>query len=199
MYRWRSMTQDERESVLTFRKQLGRPWHSPPHSLGGSGEYHLTAACYEHAPIIGASPERMDAFSIALFGTLVNIDLTAWCLLPNHYHLLVRVPDLRETCVRLGRLHGKMAFQWNGEENQRGRRVWHSVADRQIRNEAHAWASLNYIHHNPVHHGYVHKWQEWPWSSARSYLREVGPSLALAAWERYPVLSYGQGWDEPSM
>lgn len=190
------MTAEERESVLAHRKQLQRPWHTPPHPLGGAGEYHLTAACYEHKVIIGLSPKRMDESVAQMFEALADVDVKAWCLLRNHYHLFVKVEDLRAALSTLGRLHGRTAFDWNGSDGTRGRRVWHSIADRQIRNEAHGWATLNYIHHNPVRHGYVEKWQDWAWSSARAYLAEVGHQKAAQAWRAYPVLEYGAGWDD---
>ena len=193
------MTQDQRENVLYWRKLRNRPWHTPPHPLGGAGEFHLTAACYEHKPIIGLTPERMDVFADDLMQALEGCEIHAWCLLPNHYHLYVGTADLKKTISTLGRLHGKSSFAWNGEDAERGRHVWHSVADRQIRNEAHGWATLNYIHHNPVRHGYVQKWQEWPWSSAREYLSRVGEEEALKIWKKYPVLDYGEGWDAASL
>jgi putative transposase len=56
--------------------------------------------------------------------------LHAWCLLPNHYHLYLETPDMKQTLVALGKLHGRASFVWNGEDAQRGRHVWHSVADR---------------------------------------------------------------------
>jgi putative transposase len=116
MYRWRKMTAEECKVVLAHRKQLQRPWHTPPHPLGGAGEYHLTAACYEHTPVIGLSPERMDAFAAQLLETLVDVDVKAWCLLPNHYHLFIKVEDLRAALSTLGRLHGRTSFDWNGSD-----------------------------------------------------------------------------------
>ena len=193
------MTTEQRDRILRWRKGLGRPWHTPPHPLGASGEFHLTAACYEHHSIIGHSPERMDAFCDQLLESLATCRVHAWCVLPNHYHLYLETDDLKLTLANLGRLHGRSSHAWNGEEHQRGRRVWHSLADRQIRNEAHGWATLNYIHHNPVRHGYVTQWQEWPWSSARSYLESVGKEAAARTWQAYPLLDYGAGWDEPGL
>jgi len=84
---------------------------------------------------------------------------------------------------------------WNGEENQRGRQVWHNCLDRGIKLHRHFWASVNYIHHNPVHHGYVDKWQEWPWSSAARFLERVGQETASKIWREYPILDYGKKWD----
>ena len=68
-----------------------------------------------------------------------------------------------------------------------------------MRSDEHVQATLNYIHHNPVHHGYVERWQEWPYSSAAIYLQAVGMAEAERRWKAYPVLDYGKGWDDPEM
>ncbi|MBK8091916.1 MAG: transposase [Verrucomicrobiaceae bacterium] len=198
MYRWRKLNQDDQATLLAWRQQLNRPWHSPPHFVEGPGRFHLTAACYEHAEIVGASTERMGTFSVDLLRTLdeAGAETHAWCVLPNHYHLLVDVPDLKQVMSALGQLHGRCSFAWNGEDGQRGRKVWCAPADREIRGDAHFWATLNYIHHNPVKHGWAKGWQDWPYSSASDYLAAVGREEAVRVWKSYPVLDYGAGWDD---
>ena len=57
---------------------------------------------------------------------------------------------------------------------------------------------MNYIHHNPVKHGYVTRWQDWPWSSARAYLEALGIEEATKRWQQHPVLDFGAGWDDAS-
>jgi putative transposase len=96
----------------------------------------------------------------------------------------------------LGKVHGTTSFRWNGEENQRGRKIWHSVSDRGMRNADHFWSTVNYIHHNPVKHGYVDQWTEWPFSSAGDFLDEIGRDQAVQLWKQYPLLDYGKGWDD---
>ncbi|HEY7181982.1 MAG TPA: hypothetical protein VIC84_11210 [Blastocatellia bacterium] len=60
MYDYRNMTPEEREEIVAYRRQRHFPWHSPPHwDADFSDRYLVTAACYEHAPIIGQSHERM--------------------------------------------------------------------------------------------------------------------------------------------
>ena len=194
-YQWRSLTPTQRADLLAYRKQLRRPWHRPPHYGGGAIHYHLTAACYEHKPIIGHTPDRMVQFCEELLSSLPK-EPAAWCVLPNHYHLLIRCDDLKQTVALLGKLHGRTSFDWNGEENTRGRKVWHAAADRAMRGNEHFWATLNYIHHNRVRHGYSNFWQEWPFSSAFSYLDEVGRDEAIRIWNDYPILDYGEGWDD---
>jgi putative transposase len=68
-----------------------------------------------------------------------------------------------------------------------------------MRSDGHRWSTVNYIHHNPVRHGYVMRWLDWPFSSAADFLREVGREEALRLWKEYPLLDYGKGWDEPGM
>ena len=198
MYRWQSLSKEAQETLLEWRKRLQRPWHSPPHFTDGPADFHLTAACYQHAEILGTSPQRMGSFGEDLLTSLTEsgAEVHAWCVLPNHYHLLLRASELPAVLQALGRLHGRTSFTWNGEDGQRGRRVWSAPADRLIRSEAHFRATLNYIHHNPVKHGWVERWQDWPFSSAVSWLTAVGRDEALRHWRKYPILDYGAGWDD---
>jgi len=101
-------------------------------------------------------------------------NIYAWCVLPNHYHVLLRTDNIEAVRSELGLLHGRSSYKWNGEDNKRGRKVWFNCFDRTIKSHRHFWATMNYIHNNPVHHGYVDQWQDWLWSSAASFLEKVG-------------------------
>jgi len=143
----------------------------------------------------------MEAFASRLLSTFEAVEAVvhAWCVLPNHYHVLSTIPDLPKLIAQMGKLHGSTSFAWNGEDGERGRQCWHRATDRAMRSQEHFWATLNYLHHNPVRHGYVSKWQEWPWSSAREYLAKQGADEAARIWKAYPVLDYGAGWDDASL
>jgi putative transposase len=199
MYEWRRMTVEQREETLDGRKDRRRPWHSPPHRfLPGRRWYIISAACYEHGPIIGQTAERMDELADRLYATCGEHSecVSAWCVLPNHYHVVLQTARIRELLRGLALLHGRTSYQWNGEEDLLGRRVWCNDVDREIRSERHLWASINYVHHNPVKHGYVERWQDWLWSSAASFLEEVGVERAREIWRAYPVKEYGKNWDD---
>ena len=199
-YLWRRLSAEQREIVLESRVRLKRPWRRPPHFDQGNTHYHLTGACYKHRDWIGHSPQRMADFMERLLDLIENHpdsqSPAAWCVLPNHYHLLVKTGNLKSLVTALSRLHGGTSFCWNREEDCRGRRVWHGVSDRAMRSDGHFWATVNYIHHNPVKHGYVARWEEWPFSSAVEYLREMGREEAIRIWKRFPISDYGKGWDE---
>ena len=143
----------------------------------------------------------MDNFSrdlLALFTAHAG-QMFAWCVLPNHYHALVETPDVKALLRELGLLHGRTAHAWNGEEQTRGRKVFFRAVERAMRSDRHYWATLNYVHHNPVRHGYVTRWTDWPWTSAAEYLVQTGIDEATRVWQEYPLRDYGKDWDEPSM
>jgi putative transposase len=125
----------------------------------------------------------------------VGSHIYAWCILPNHYHVLVKTERVKDLRRKIGQFHGRSSFEWNRADDRRGRKVWYNSFERPMKSERHFWATLNYVHHNPVHHGYVKRWQDWPWSSAREYLERVGREKAKQAWLRYPTLDYGKKWD----
>lgn len=201
MYLWRQLTPKQRDELLAARQAHQRPWHSPPRFDGeGKTHFHLSAACFEHADLISASLERIEAFTSELQTALDAAckHIFAWCVLPNHYHALVETWNPRETAKLLGQFHGRTSFAWNAADHTRERTCFHRVSDRAIRGERHFWATMNYIHNNPVHHGYVEKWTEWPWSSAVEFLASVGRDEALRIWHEFPVLDYGKKWDAPA-
>lgn len=198
MYDWRKMTDEDRGFVLQWRKHSERPWHSPPHrDIEEKHFYIISEACYEHKKIIGQSDTRMLEVQEELIKIVGNSksDLYAWCILPNHYHLLAETEHVSGLRKELGTMHGRTARQWNIQDNAVGRKVWFNCVERTIRNERHFWASVNYIHHNPVKHNYAEKWTDWKYSSAEQYLNDVGKQKALEIWKEYPILEYGDKWD----
>ena len=200
-YRWRRMSREQREQTLAYRRENRLPWHSLPHYEGDTPYYLITAACYEHVPVIGKSHERIVDFEEDLVDTAQahSTHLFAWILLPNHYHFLVRTIGVKQLLQALGRLHGRTSFDWNGEDDCRGRTLWCNAAETAMKSEGHYWASVNYVLHNAVQHGYVRRWQDWPYSNAEQYLAAVGRETAIRRWRTYPLLEYGKDWDPPEL
>jgi len=201
-YLWRQLAPKQREELLAWRKNRGNPWHSPPHRPNfGRLRFLISAACFEHRHLIGTTPKRMETFSRDLLALLERqaSQTFAWCVLPNHYHALVEAPDIKTLLHELGQFHGRTSYSWNGEDKARDRKVFFRAVERAMRSDRHFWATLNYVHHNPVRHGYVERWTEWPWSSASAYLAQTGMKEAKRIWLDFPVRDYGRDWDEPEM
>ena len=198
MYDYRTMTAEERRDVIEARRRNHLPWHSHPHrELVGNVSYLVTAASYDHSSSVGHTPGRMAECEEGVLGICREqaADIFAWCVLPNHYHVLLRTGQIKALLKGLGQFHGRSSFNWNGQDRQRGRHCWYNAVERHIRSDRHFFASLNYVHHNPVHHGYVEKWLDWPWSSAAEFIEQLGRDEAATLWREYPLLDYGKKWD----
>jgi putative transposase len=196
MYDYRTWTPEQKAAIVVQRQKDSLPWHGPPH-FEAPGEYRIvTGACYEHRQIL-KGPDRLAWFAGELLSCLAETGCRcdAWVVLPNHYHVLLQVFDMRAFSRQIGQLHGRTSFVMNKEDGIRGRQVWYRCQDRCMRSEAHYYATLNYIHNNPVKHGHAKLWTDWPYSSIHAYLDAKGRDWLVNVWRSYPLYNYGDRWD----
>ena len=117
--------------------------------------------------------DHADQFNEALRRVTEKFQTTmpAWVLLPDHVHLLMDVSteNLSEVvhCLKLSfSSRFRKAVGW-----RRGT-VWQSrFWDHVIRDEVDYRHHVDYIHFNPVKHGYVCSPFDWKHSTAREHLR----------------------------
>jgi putative transposase len=195
MYEYRRLTPSQRAEIVQQRLANGYPPHAPPHPVRDELFYLLTATCYEHKCRMDSQSRRQQILDL-LFDKFVTLgmEIQAWVVLPNHYHLLVQVTDFSLLKNLFRSIHGSIARQWNFEENKTGK-VWCSYTDRAIRSERHYYTTLNYIHYNPVKHSWVKSPYDWSESSVHWYLQYYGREWLRNSWTEYPVKDYGRGWD----
>jgi putative transposase len=197
MYEYRKLTQEQRAELVQQRRARGFPPHSPPHPVRDQPFYLLTATCYGHACHMQAQCRHQQVLD-ALFERFITsgMEIRAWVVLPNHYHLLGHVTDFDALGGIFRSVHGPASRQWNLEDTVPGRKVWYRFSDRAIRSERHYYTTLNYIHFNPVKHGWVRSPYDWAESSVHWYLEHYGREWLRDLWTRYPVRDYGRGWDD---
>ena len=197
MYEYRRLTPKEQQELVRQRLARGYPAHEPPHPIQDRDYYLLTAVCYEHAPHMQTPQRRQDVLD-RLFTAMTNVgvEIRAWVVLPNHYHLLTFVPDFKLLGACFKEVHGPTAVTWNREDGRSGRKVWYRFTDRAMRSEAHYYTTLNYIHYNPVKHKWAASPYEWSESSVHWYLEHHGRDWLRDVWRTHPVRDYGQEWDD---
>ncbi|MBI4893626.1 MAG: transposase [Acidobacteria bacterium] len=110
--------------------------------------------------------------------SLANVRILAYCLMPNHIHL-VAVPEEPEgLAVALRRTHGRYAQYFNARKSRSGH-LWQNRFYSCAMDGAHLWTAVRYVERNPVRAGLVERPEEFVWSSAAAHVGEVDRSRIL--------------------
>jgi putative transposase len=101
-------------------------------------------------------------------------DTFAYCLMRNHFHLLVRIKEtsqVSETCEvfkpsqHFSNLFNAYTKAINKAYGRTGSLFEERFGRIEVASEAHFVNLIFYIHFNPQKHGFVDDFREWPWSS----------------------------------
>ncbi len=98
----------------------------------------------------------------------IDYKLSAWVVMPNHTHSLLRRFDDKEIEEIMDAHKGYTAHQANKYLNRSGQFWMEDYFDRYIRNEDHYSNTVRYIENNPVKGRLCKEPSEWPFSSAWS-------------------------------
>jgi len=98
----------------------------------------------------------------------------SFCLMPNHYHLLV-CDEHGRLSRALRHLDGVYTQYYNRRHGRDGSLFRGRFQNRIVEVEAYALEVVRYLHVNPVEAGLVEKAGEYPWSSHRDYLSASRP------------------------
>lgn len=131
------------------------------------------------------------------------VDILAYCLMPNHVHL-VAVPATEAALHGvLKPLHMRYAQRFNRQWNLKGH-VWQGRYCSSPLDDVYLWATLRYVERHPVRAGLVQKAEQYPWSSAPAHcLGTEDPVLtANTRWRnRCQIIENWSSWlaeeDEP--
>ena len=151
--------------------------HSPPHHFS-PGTYFIAAGTYLKQHFF-RSAAALDALQDALFASALEEHclLEAWCLLSNHYHLVVQVEDGANLQRMIRRFHSISAKAQNARDGARGRQVWFQVRETELTYERSWLARLRYTHENAVHHGLTELATSYRWCSAQWFEANARPAF----------------------
>jgi putative transposase len=161
--------------------------HHPPHLFLSDTWTMVTAAIHKRRPLLAeATAKDLVRNVMVSLSSRLAVTIRAWVILDDHYHILVKASE-GETLARFFQaLHGRTSFELNTLEGKRGRQVWHNYWDTGIRTEIDFWTRFNYIHWNPVKHGYVARPEEWVFSSLGEFLGCEGAAWVEDTLRRFP-------------
>lgn len=115
------------------------------------------------------------------------IDIYAFCLLPNHFHLLIRVKEvLHLEDAKLLKDPASKAFHRfftsyskaiNKQENRHGSLIENPFKRIEINNTQYFANLVFYIHANPQLHGICDDFRHYPWSSYKRIITKKPSKL----------------------
>jgi len=102
--------------------------------------------------------------------TKFGVDIWAYCLMPNHIHLIA-VPATKDGLkLAVGEAHRRYTRRINFREGWRGH-LWQGRFASFIMDEKYLLACTRYVELNPVRAGLVKKPEDWCWSSAAPHMK----------------------------
>jgi REP-associated tyrosine transposase len=119
-----------------------------------------------------------------------EVEVWAWCLMPNHVHLILVPSDPDGLRRALARVHRHYAGVIQARRKRSGH-FWQGRFGAVAMDEEHLAAALRYVSLNPVRARLVKRAQDWRWSSTRAHLRgkDDGLTARAAIEDRFPHFS----------
>lgn len=120
-----------------------------------------------------------------------RVTCAAYCLMPNHVHLILTPA----TVEGLSRAVGEAHRRFTSFVNARARVTGHLFQGRfasVVMDEAHCLAAVRYLAFNPVRAGIVAQPRDWTWSSVRAHLAGRDDALVTVR----PVLDLAPRFDD---
>src|SRR3989338_4654724 len=98
------------------------------------------------------------------------VSVVAYCLNPNHFHLLVKQKEERGVSVFLHRLCTAYTMYFNQKYQRKGRLFQGTYKAKHINTDAYLLWVTTYINGNAQLHSLVEDAKAYPWCSYRSYI-----------------------------
>lgn len=132
---------------------------------------------------------RVYAKILAERTALHGVEIWAYCLMPNHVHL-VAVPRRAESMsLAIGEAHQRYAVYINRKMEWKGH-LWQDRYASFVMDEPYFITASRYVELNPVRAGLVEHPQDWLWSSANAHLSGTYDVLVRSS----PLLDLVDDW-----
>jgi putative transposase len=118
-----------------------------------------------------------------------GVAVWAYCLMPNHVHLILVPPDGDGLRAALGEAHRRYTRRVNLRQGWRGY-LWQGRFASFAMDEGYLLACARYVELNPVRARLADRARDWRWSSARAHLAGRDDALVSVA----PLLERAPDW-----
>lgn len=143
--------------------------------------HHVTQRGNRRQPVFFGNDDYAAYVDLLAAGCrAAGVAVWAYCLMPNHVHLILVPADPDGLRAALGEAHRRYTRLINRREGWTGY-LWQGRFASAPMDEAHLLACARYVELNPVRAKLVARAREWRWSSARAHLAGVDDGLVRVA------------------
>jgi putative transposase len=179
------------EGVVKF---LYMPKFRPPHLYRDETIYFLSGRTVSRQPFLKTNENKENFLKIHRESLLkFNVKIFAFVINNDHYHLLVMISEGMVLPKFIANLHANSARLINKGDRKESRKIWYQYWDRCVRSEKDFWIRFNYIHHNPIKHGYVENQNElsnYNFCSYGLWQKKMGQKWLDSIFEFYPIKDF---------
>jgi putative transposase len=138
----------------------------PPRISYPGAVHHITARGIRRAEIFGSTRDyEVFLATMVQAGRLARWSCLAYCLMPNHFHLLLGRVETAGLSSGMQFLNGTYASRYNAAHERTGHVFQGRFHDELVRRDDHLLESIRYIALNPVRAGLTPRPERWRWSS----------------------------------
>jgi REP element-mobilizing transposase RayT len=149
------------------------------------GVYHVTARGNDRRPIFEDDDDR-GRFLVVLASTVARYHVLchAYCLMGNHYHLLLETPE-GNLSAAMRQVNGVYTQRFNRRHERCGHLLQGRFGAQLVAGAAYVLEVCRYIVLNPVREGLVTHPRQWRWSSFGATAGEtIAPGFLTLDWVR---------------
>ena len=110
-----------------------------------------------------------------------GVAIWAYCLMPNHVHLILVPPDEGSLCRAVGEVHRRYTRRVNFREGWRGH-LWQGRFSSFVMDDVYLASAARYVERNPVKARLVAEADNWPWSIAAEHVDRRRKGVAESDW-----------------
>lgn len=165
--------------------------HRPPHIYWDNTDYFISVNTVNWRPIFN-DDNKKSLLLCCIRKALKKYNYTceSWVILNDHYQITIKTKIGRDLGLFIKQINGSSSRQVNLIDGKIGCKVWDEYWDEILGNERSYWTHVNYIHHNPIKHGYVKNMKEYIWSSLNDHIIKYGEEAVYERFEYYPIIDY---------
>ncbi|HZK61411.1 MAG TPA: transposase [Anaerovoracaceae bacterium] len=139
-------------------------------TVSSTGFYHVMSRGNNREEILKKNPDKLKLLKAIGEGNInPEIQICAYCIMNNHYHILIRAQNLKELGNVMQRINSYYAHYYKVKYGHQGHVFQDRFLSKPLNSKNYIANVIRYIHFNPVKAGIAAQVKDYKFSSYREY------------------------------